>query len=98
VGISVYGRGTVALYVILKDGNMTNVKSKDFLYVPGLRKSLFSWSKLQCLNQHYLEDHGNILVHKTVNDEVILWARECPRTHLFNIPTRPLKVHLTYTF
>jgi hypothetical protein len=39
-----------------------------------------------------------MLVHKIVNDEVILWARECPCTHLYNIPTRTFEAHMTYTF
>jgi hypothetical protein len=39
-----------------------------------------------------------MLVHKIMNDEVILWARECPRTYLFIIPTRTLKAYTTYSF
>jgi hypothetical protein len=38
-----------------------------------------------------------MLVHKIMNNEVILWATECPRTHLFKIPTRTLEALTTYT-
>jgi hypothetical protein len=96
--IPVYGIGTVSLFVLLKDGSIKNIMLKDCLYVPGLMKSLLSWSKLKSLNQHYLEDYGDMLVRKIVNDEVILSAMECPHTHLFNILTRTLEVHTTYTF
>jgi hypothetical protein len=78
--------------------SINNVILKDCLYVRRLIKSLFSGSKLKFLNQHYLEDCGNILVRKVVNDEVIVWARECVRTHLYNISTRTLKAHIIYTF
>jgi hypothetical protein len=97
-GIPVYGIGTIPFFVVLKDGSIKNVMLKDCLYVPGLMKFLFSWSKLQSLNQHYIEDHGDMLVRKIVNNEVILWAKESLRTHLFNIPTRTLEVHTIYTF
>jgi hypothetical protein len=98
MGIPIYGIGTVSLFVVLKDGSIKNIKLKDCLYVLGLMKSLFSWSKLKFLNQHYLENCRDILVHKIVNDEVILGAREYPHTHLFNISSRTLEVHTTYTF
>jgi hypothetical protein len=39
-----------------------------------------------------------MLDHKIVNDRVILWVRDCPHTHLFNIPTRTLEADTTYTF
>jgi hypothetical protein len=97
-GIPVYGIGTISLFVVFQDGSIKNVMLKDCLYVPSLMKSLFSWSKLKFLNQHYLEDREDMLVRKIVNNEVILWAKECPRTHLFNIPTRTLEAHITYTF
>jgi hypothetical protein len=71
---------------------------KDCIYIPSLMKSFFSWSKLKFLKLHYLEDHGDILVHKNVNDEVILWKTECLHTHLFNIPTRILEAHMTSIF
>jgi hypothetical protein len=61
-------------------------------------KTLFSWSKLKSYNQHYLEDHRDMFVCKIVNNEVILWVRECPHTHLFNIPIRTLDAHMIYTF
>jgi hypothetical protein len=71
-GILIYGIDTVSLFVVLTDGSIKNVMLKDCLYVPGLMKSLFSWSKLKFLNQHYLEDRGDMLVRKIINDEVIL--------------------------
>jgi hypothetical protein len=98
VGIPVYGLGTVSLLVDLKDGSIKNLMSQDCLYVPSLMKSLFSWSKLKSLNQHYLEDCGDLLVLKIVNNKMILWAKECQRTHLFNIPSRTLEAHITFTF
>jgi hypothetical protein len=49
-GIPVYGIGTVSLFVVLKDGSIKNVMLKDYLYVLGLMKCLFSWSKLKSLN------------------------------------------------
>jgi hypothetical protein len=98
IGIPVYGIGTVSLFVILKDGSIQNIRLTDCLYDLGLMKSLFSWSKLKCLNQYYLEDRGDILVRKIVYNEVILGAKECPRTHMFNIPSRTLEGHTTYTF
>jgi hypothetical protein len=48
-GIPVYGIGTVSLFVVLNDGSIKHVMLKDSLYVPGLMKSLFSWSKLTSL-------------------------------------------------
>jgi hypothetical protein len=39
-----------------------------------------------------------MLVQNIVNNEVILWANECPGTHFFNIPTRTLEAYTTYTF
>jgi sulfatase maturation enzyme AslB (radical SAM superfamily) len=39
-----------------------------------------------------------MLVGKIINNEVILWVKECLRTHLFNIPTRTLEAHTTYIF
>jgi hypothetical protein len=98
VRISVYIISTVSLFVVLKDGSIKNIILQDCLYVFGQMKSLFSWSKFKSLNQHYLEDRGNILVRKLVNNNVILWAKECLHTHLFNIPTRTLEAHMTYTF
>jgi hypothetical protein len=98
VGIPVYRIGTVSVFIVLKDGRIKNVMLKDCLYVPGLMKSVFSWSKLKSLNQHYLEDRRDMWVRKIVNNEVILWAKECLCTHLFNIPTRTLEAHTTYTF
>jgi hypothetical protein len=71
---------------------------KDCLYVPGLMKSLFSWSKLKSHNQYYLNNYRDILVCKIVNDKVILGARECPCTHLCNISTRTLEAYTIYTF
>jgi hypothetical protein len=71
---------------------------KDCLYVPGLIKSLFSWSKLKSLNQYYLDDCGDMLVCKIVNNELILWVKECQRTHLFNILKKILETHTTYIF
>jgi hypothetical protein len=98
VGIPVYRIGTVSLFVVLKDGSIKNVRLKDCVYVLGLMKSLFSWSKLKSLNQHYLEEFGDMMVYKIVNNELILCAKECPRTQLFNIPIRTLDAHPTYTF
>jgi hypothetical protein len=98
IGIHIYGIGTVALFVVLKDRSNENVMLKDVLYIPGLMKLLFSWSKLKFFNQHYLENRGNMLVRKILNDKVILWARECPCTHLFNIPTKSLEAYKIYTF
>jgi hypothetical protein len=98
VWIPVYEIGPTFLFVVLKDWSIKNVMLKDCLYVPGLMKSLFSWSKLESLNQHYLDDHGDMLLGTIVNNEVILWAKEYSRTHLFNIPTRTLEAHTTYTF
>jgi hypothetical protein len=69
--------GTVSLFIVLKDRSIENVMLKDYLYIPSLIKSLFSWSKLKSLNQHYLKDRKNILVHNIINDEVILWLKEC---------------------
>jgi hypothetical protein len=43
--IRVYGISTISLFVVLKDGSIKNVILKDYLYVSGLIKSLFSWSK-----------------------------------------------------
>jgi hypothetical protein len=97
-GIPVYGISTVSLFVVLKEGSIKNVMLKDCLYVPSLMKSLFSWSKLKYLNQHYLEDLRDMLVRKIVNNEVILWAKECLRTHLFNILTTSLEAYTTYIF
>jgi hypothetical protein len=96
--IPVYGISTVSLFVVLKDRSIKNVMLKDYLYVPSLKKSLFSWSKLKSLNQHYLEDCADMLVRKIVHNEVILWATEYLRTHLLNIPTITLKAYSTYTF
>jgi hypothetical protein len=96
-GIPVYGIGTLSLFVVLKDWSIKNVILKDYLYVRSLMKSLFSWSKLKTLNQCYLEDRGDMLVHKIVNNEVILRAKKYPRTPLFKIPTRTLEAHITYT-
>jgi hypothetical protein len=98
VGIPVYGISTVSLFVVLKYGSIKNVMLKDCLYVPGLRKSLFSWSKLKSLNQYYLKDRGDMLVYKSVKNEVILWAKECLRTQLFIISTRTLETPRTYIF
>jgi hypothetical protein len=39
-----------------------------------------------------------MLVYIIGNDIVILWARECPRSHLFYIPSRNLKAHKIYIF
>jgi hypothetical protein len=94
----VYRIGTISLFVVLNNGSINNIMLKNFLYIPGLMKSFFSWSKLKSLNQHYIEDHGDMLVHMIVNNEVILWPREYLYTYLFNIPTRTLVVHTTYTF
>jgi hypothetical protein len=91
--IPVYEIGTVLLFIVLKDGSIKNIMLKDYLYVPDLMKSLFSWSKLKSLNQHCLEDCRNMLVCKIVNNEVILWVKEYPYTHLFNILTRILEAH-----
>jgi hypothetical protein len=96
--IPIYGIGTVSLFVVLKDGSSKNVMLKDCLYVLGLMKYLFPWSKLKSLNQYYFEYHGDILVRKIVNNEVILWAKEWPHTHLFNILTRTLEAQTTFTF
>jgi hypothetical protein len=38
-----------------------------------------------------------MLVRNIVNDEVILEARECPRTHFYTILTKALEVHTIYT-
>jgi hypothetical protein len=72
MGFPINGIGTVSLFIVLKDGSIKNIMLNDYLYVPGLMKSFFSWSKLKSINQHYLEDHGDMLVRKIVNDEVIL--------------------------
>jgi hypothetical protein len=69
--IPIYGIDPVSLFVVLKDGTIKNVMLKDSLYILGLMKSLFSWSTLKSLNQHYLEDHEDILVCKIINNEVI---------------------------
>jgi hypothetical protein len=61
-------------------------------------KCLISRSKLKSLNQHYLEESGNMLVGKIVNNDVILWGKECRGTHLFNNPTRSCEVHTTYIY
>jgi hypothetical protein len=82
----------------MKDGSIKNVILKDCLYVPGFMKSLCSWSKLKFLNQHYLDDPGDMLVPKIVKNEMILWAKECSRTYLFNIPIRTLEAYTPYTF
>jgi hypothetical protein len=87
VGIPIYGFGTISLFVVLNDGSIKNVMLKDCLYVPCLMKSLIFWSTLKSRNQKNLEDRGDMLVHKIVNIEMILWAKESPRTHLFIIPT-----------
>jgi hypothetical protein len=50
LGISVYGIGTISLFVVLKDRSIKNLMLKDCLYIPSLMKSLFSWSKLTSLN------------------------------------------------
>jgi hypothetical protein len=86
------------LFVVLKDASIKNIILKHCVYVPGLMKCLFSWPKLKSLNQLYFEDRGDMLIRKIVNNEVILWAKECLHTHLFNIPTRTLEAHTTYTF
>jgi hypothetical protein len=39
-----------------------------------------------------------MLVDRIVNDEVILWASECPCTDFFDIVTRTLEASTTYTF
>jgi hypothetical protein len=96
--IPVYGIGTVSLFIVLKDGRIKNIILNDCLNVSALRRSRFSWAKLKSVNEHFREDRGNILVRKIMNDKVIFWTRECPCTHLFNIPTKSLKVHLIYTF
>jgi hypothetical protein len=67
-----FGIGSGSLFIVLKDERIKNIILKDCLYVPGLMKSFFSWSKFKSLNQHNLENHGDILVRKVVNDEVIL--------------------------
>jgi hypothetical protein len=97
-GIPVHGIDIVSLFIVLQDENIKHVMLKDYLYVPGLMKSLFSWSKLKSFNQHYLEDGGTLLVYKIVNDKVILWVRQCLRAYLCNISTRSLEAHTTYTF
>jgi hypothetical protein len=43
VGIPIYRIGTVSLFIVLKDGSIKNVMLKDYLYIPGLMKSLCSW-------------------------------------------------------
>jgi hypothetical protein len=86
------------LVYISKDKSIKNVMLKDCLYVSGLMESLFSWSKLKSLNQYYLKDRGDMLVCKIVNNEMILWVKECLCTHLFNIPTRTLEAHTIFTF
>jgi hypothetical protein len=91
IGIPVYGIGTICLFVVLKDESIKNVILKDCLYVPGLMKSRFSWSKLKSLNQYYLEDHGDMLVRKIVKNKVILWAKESLRTHLLTFLQELLK-------
>jgi hypothetical protein len=98
IGISIYGIGTVFLFGVLIGRGIKNGLLKDCLYVPSLMKYLISESKLKSCNQYYLEEHGNILVCRIVNDEVVLWVRECPCTDLVNILTRMLKAHTTYTF
>jgi hypothetical protein len=98
VKIPIYWIGTISLFIIMKDGSIKNVMLKDCLYDSGLMKSLFSWSKLKFLNQHYVEDYGDKLVYKIISVNVILWARECPQTHWFNNPTRIFEVHITYIF
>jgi hypothetical protein len=97
-GISVYKIGTIALFVILKDRGFKNVILKDCLYIPGLMKSLFSWSKLKSLNQHYYENHRDMFIYKILNNELIPKAMKSPCTHLFNIPTKTLEIYMTYTF
>jgi hypothetical protein len=72
VGSPIYRIGTVSLFVVLKDGSIKNIILKDCLYVPGLMKSLFSWSKLKSVNEYYLEDRGDMLVPKIVTNEVIV--------------------------
>jgi hypothetical protein len=86
------------LFVVLKDGSLKNVILKDYLYIPSLMEYLFSWSILKSLNQYYVEDHRDMLVTKIAIDKVMLCARDCPCTHLFNFPTRSLEAHIIYTF
>jgi hypothetical protein len=49
-GIPIYGTGPVSLFIVLKNASIKNIMLEDCLYIPGLMKSLFSWSKLKSLN------------------------------------------------
>jgi hypothetical protein len=93
-----YGIGTVSLFIVLKDGMIKTVMLNDCLYFSGSMKSLYSWSKLKFLNQHYFKTRVEMLVRIIVNDEVILWIRKCECTHLFNIPIGTLEAHTIYIF
>jgi hypothetical protein len=84
-----YRISAISWYIVLNNGSIKHVILEDCLYVSGLMKSLFSWSKLQSLNQYYLKYCRHMLVCKIENDNMICWARECLHIYLFNIPKRP---------
>jgi hypothetical protein len=55
MGIPIDGICTISLFVVLKDGSIKNVILNDCLYISGLMKSRFFWSKLESLNHIILK-------------------------------------------
>jgi hypothetical protein len=86
------------LLISLPGGSFKCLVLSDVLYVPGLIKALFSWSALKKRGRYYMEDKGQMFIRKFVNDEIVLWAREDPDIHLFNIPIKMLSAHTTFNF
>lgn len=67
------GKGDVVLSCVLPDGTVQQNTLREVLWVPSLRKSLLSWTRLKKLG-FTMEDKGQLYVRW--NDEIVLWAKD----------------------
>jgi hypothetical protein len=69
----------------------------DCLWIPGLVKYLFFWSRLRLFNQYYLDDHEEMLLCKILNNKVIHCVTKYLLSDLYNLLTKTREVHIIYT-